>query len=77
MEIDYQALYEQLMAENEGLRETVAQLKLRPPKLWESITAAEVRHVLTSKLFWAGIAVGIILAFSYGLVPLVTIQRKE
>lgn len=76
-EVDFQALAEQLMGENEGLRETVALLKLRKPRMLDAITSADIRAVASSKLFWGGFLIGIIFALAYGLVPLITINAKQ
>lgn len=75
--IDPAAVIEQFQADNELLRETIAHLKLNPPRWWESFNIQDMSDILTDNFFWLGVAVGVIAAIAYGLAPLFLWERKH
>lgn len=76
-EIDSAAVIAQFQAENELLREIIAQLKLNPQRWWESFNIQDMSDILTDNFFWIGVAAGVVCAIAYGLAPLFLWERKR
>lgn len=68
-DIDWEAIGRQLQAENEALRLAALKKTTVVTSFFENLSLEDVQKTLKNPVFWVGVAAGIILAFSYGLVP--------
>lgn len=76
-EINAGAIIDQLQAENEKLREKLAQFRLNPPRWWQSFNIHDVVDILQDNYFWLGAVAGVIVAIVYGLVPFFSRRSHE